>query len=330
MEDFPWRSILDENRNTEAVKPDNEENEVISESDAQETYAEGEPAPVYDEEQVARIRADIERRRAIRREAERKRIMRNRIIAVCVLLLLVIILFKACTGGSDKKDDKSTSSSSAAAAEAKTKKTKKSTSSKAEDKDTSDDAGEQESTHKIETIGGMTFVDNILIVNKTYSLPADYAPGVSEVAQNAFNEMAEAASYEGISLWINSSYRSYEDQEYLYNSYANERGTEAADEVSSRPGHSEHQSGLAFDVNTTEDSFAGTPEAEWLAAHCYEYGFIIRFPEGKESSTGYAYEPWHIRYLGTKIATEVTQSGLSLEEYLGVTSSYDDAEDMQA
>ncbi|MBR1423263.1 MAG: M15 family metallopeptidase [Ruminococcus sp.] len=325
MEDFPWRSILDDGKDTDAVKDDTEQSSVND-----EPVTESENAPVYDEEYTARIRADIESRRALRREAERKRIMRNRIIAVCVLVLLVIILFKACTSGSDKKDDKSTSSSSAAAADTKTKKTtkKKSSSSKAEETEP-DAEGEEQSGHKIETIGGMTFVDNILIVNKTYSLPADYAPGVSEVAQNAFNEMAEAASYDGISLWVNSSYRSYEDQEYLYNSYANERGVEAADEVSSRPGHSEHQSGLAFDVNTTEDTFAGTPEAEWLAQHCSEYGFIIRFPEGKESSTGYAYEPWHIRYLGTKIATEVTQSGLSLEEYLGVTSSYDDAEDMQ-
>lgn len=79
----------------------------------------------------------------------------------------------------------------------------------------------------------MTFVDGILIVNKTYSLPSDYAPGVSTIAQNAFDEMAAAAAQDGITLFVNSSYRSYQDQESLYNSYAAERGTEAADEVSS-------------------------------------------------------------------------------------------------
>ena len=169
--------------------------------------------------------------------------------------------------------------------------------------------------------------DCILIVNKTYSLPSDYAPGVSTIAQNAFDEMAAAAAQDGITLFVNSSYRSYQDQESLYNSYAAERGTEAADEVSSRPGHSEHQTGLTFDVNTTEDSFAGTPEANWLAEHCAEYGFIIRYPEGKEDKTGYVYEPWHIRYLGKEKAEAVTKSGLCLEEYLGVTSDYKYAED---
>jgi len=173
----------------------------------------------------------------------------------------------------------------------------------------------------------MTFVDGILIVNKTYSLPSDYAPGVSTVAQKAFDDMAAAAAQDGITLFVNSSYRSYQDQESLYNSYAAERGTEAADEVSSRPGHSEHQTGLTFDVNTTEDSFAGTPEANWLAEHCAEYGFIIRYPDGKEDKTGYVYEPWHIRYLGKEKAQAVTKSGLCLEEYLGVTSDYKYAED---
>lgn len=139
--------------------------------------------------------------------------------------------------------------------------------------------------------------------------------------------MAAAAAQDGITLFVNSSYRSYQDQESLYNSYAAERGTEAADEVSSRPGHSEHQTGLTFDVNTTEDSFAGTPEANWLAEHCAEYGFIIRYPEGKEDKTGYVYEPWHIRYLGKEKAEAVTKSGLCLEEYLGVTSDYKYAED---
>lgn len=176
----------------------------------------------------------------------------------------------------------------------------------------------------------MTFVDGILIVNKTYSLPSDYAPGVSTIAQNAFDEMAAAAAQDGITLFVNSSYRSYQDQESLYNSYAAERGTEAADEVSSRPGHSEHQTGLTFDVNTTEDSFAGTPEANWLAEHCAEYGFIIRYPEGKEDKTGYVYEPWHIRYLGKEKAEAVTKSGLCLEEYLGVTSDYKYAEDQNS
>ena len=79
---------------------------------------------------------------------------------------------------------------------------------------------------------------------------------------------------------------------------------------------------LTFDVNTTENSFAGTPEANWLAEHCAEYGFIIRYPDGKEDKTGYVYEPWHIRYVGVDTAKEIMSQGLTLEEYLGVQSEY--------
>ena len=181
--------------------------------------------------------------------------------------------------------------------------------------------------HKLETIDGRTYVDGILIVNKTYSLPADYAPGIDSQAQAAFNRMANDAWGEGVSLFICSGYRTYQQQEEVYNGYARERGTDEADKVSSRPGHSEHQSGLAMDINTTDYWFTDTKEAKWLSAHCADYGFIIRFPLGKEKETGYEYEPWHIRYVGEEIAKDITQKGLCLEEYLGVTSDYRYSED---
>lgn len=280
----------------------------------------------YSDEEYEKRRLEIEKRRAERRAADHRRVMRNRVIALAALLLIIIISVKACGGKSDNSNAPSASSSqsdSVKQAEAKSTTTKK----KASD---SSKATPEKAEHKIEQSNGMTFVDGILIVNKTYSLPSDYAPGVSTVAQNAFDDMAAAAAEDGITLFVNSSYRSYQDQESLYNSYAWERGTEAADEVSSRPGHSEHQTGLTFDVNTTENSFAGTPEANWLAEHCAEYGFIIRYPEGKEDKTGYMYEPWHIRYLGKEKAEAVTKSGLCLEEYLGVTSDYKYAEDQNS
>ena len=91
-----------------------------------------------------------------------------------------------------------------------------------------------------------------------------------------------------------------------------------ADTFSARPGTSEHQTGLAMDVGWIDDSYGDTPSGKWLAANCYKYGFIIRYPKNKESITGYKYEPWHIRYLGTDIAKDVYDSGLCLEEYLGV------------
>ena len=101
-------------------------------------------------------------------------------------------------------------------------------------------------------------------------------------------------------------------------------GQASADTFSARPGHSEHQTGLAIDVNSVDDSFRGTPEAIWLADNCYKYGFIIRYPEGKEGITGYKYEPWHIRYVGSEIAKKVHDAGsnATLEEIYGLSSQY--------
>ena len=178
--------------------------------------------------------------------------------------------------------------------------------------------------HTIEEIDGITYVDGIMIANKTYTLPADYDPGVHPEAQAAFDEMQAAASEDGISLWVISSYRSYYDQEAIYNRYLQWDTKEVVDTYSSRPGHSDHQTGYTFDVNSLEQSFEYDPAGQWLADNCYKYGFIIRYPKGKEDSTGYMYEPWHIRYIGVEFATKVTTSGLSLEEYLGITSVYAD------
>lgn len=181
-----------------------------------------------------------------------------------------------------------------------------------------------ENEHDIVTENGMTYIDGILIANKTYSLPADYDPGMSEEALAAFEEMKADAEKEDLYLENSSDYRSYYDQESIYNRYVESDGVELADTYSSRPGHSDHQTGLAIDLNSIDDSFGDTPESDWVAENAHKYGFIIRFPEGKEKYTGYQYEPWHIRYLGIDKATEVYESGLSLEEFLGITSEYED------
>lgn len=173
-------------------------------------------------------------------------------------------------------------------------------------------------------ISKATYINGILIANKTYALPSDYNPGVDPEAQRAVNEMIVAAKEDGIELWVRSGFRSYSYQANLYNNYVKRDGKAKADTYSARPGHSEHQTGLAFDMNSLSTSFAGTPEGKWLAAHCYEYGFIIRYPKGKESITGYQYEPWHVRYLGRDTAEAVYDSGLTLEEYLGINSRYSD------
>lgn len=170
----------------------------------------------------------------------------------------------------------------------------------------------------------LTYIDGILIANKTYALPADYAPGVDSEAQEAFDKMQTDAAELGLNIYISSAYRSYDYQAGLYQRYVERSGQAEADRYSARAGHSEHQTGLAFDLNTISDEFKDTDEGKWVAENCHKYGFIIRYPEDKESITGYMYEPWHIRYLGTETATSVYESGLCLEEYLGITSEYAD------
>ena len=160
------------------------------------------------------------------------------------------------------------------------------------------------------------------MVNKTYSLPSDYNPGVDSTANAALNEMIAAAAKEGINLWIASGFRSYSRQETLYNNYVARDGKAAADRYSARPGYSEHQTGLAFDLNSLEQSFGETKEGKWIAENCWKYGFILRYPQNKEAQTGYMYEPWHVRYLGKDIAEKIYKSGLCLEEYLNITSVY--------
>ena len=179
------------------------------------------------------------------------------------------------------------------------------------------------STKQVEVIDGVTYIDGTLIVNKTYSVPEYYGSGLDEDALGAFTEMADQASADGIYLYIVSGFRSYWTQYSTYNYFCSERGISQADRVSARPGHSEHQTGLSMDINSTSFSFEDTPEAQWRDENCWRYGFIIRYPRGKEEITGYAYEPWHIRYVGRELAEELYNSGLTLEEYFGITSRYD-------
>ena len=165
---------------------------------------------------------------------------------------------------------------------------------------------------------GATYVDGILLVNKNYHLPATYNFGVDETAKGKFEQMKKVALKDNIRLNIVSDYRSYYTQASIYNKNLNLHGERIASRFSAKPGQSEHQTGLAFDLNKANRSFVGTKEALWLKENCYKFGFIIRYPEGKESITGYVYEPWHIRYVGEKVAKEMFKSGLCLEEYLGV------------
>ncbi|KIL52170.1 M15 family metallopeptidase [Jeotgalibacillus soli] len=176
-----------------------------------------------------------------------------------------------------------------------------------------------------ETVTEPTYVQGVLIANKQYPLPIDYAPGVDPEANEAFERMQFAAREIGIELVAFSTFRSYEYQDELYHRYVEKHGQEEADRFSSKPGYSEHQTGLGFDIGEegqeqywAEDSFKDTEAAKWLAEDAHHYGFILRYPPGKEEITGYQYESWHFRYLGVELATKVHASGLTLEEYLGI------------
>lgn len=184
--------------------------------------------------------------------------------------------------------------------------------------------------------------DVTVLVNKRFRLPADYRPAdlvvpdipfifkeaddkrlLRKEAAQAIKTMFAAAKQDGIHLAGASGFRSYETQNYLFNYYVKTQGEEHARRYSAEPGHSEHQTGLTMDVSgangycAIEDCFAGTPEAEWLAKHAPEYGFIIRYPQGKESITGYAYEPWHLRYVGAALSKQIAAKGVTLEEHYG-------------
>ncbi len=172
-----------------------------------------------------------------------------------------------------------------------------------------------------------------VLVNKYHALSQDYVPQLvtmddrytaakgaqlQPVAYLAFVRMADAAARDGIRLFNVSAYRSYEIQDIIYNNYVAASGQAYADTYSARPGHSEHQTGLALDVNTASelDGFENTKTYAWLQEHCADYGFILRYPQEKTSITGYAFEPWHYRYLGVEEVRACQASGLTYDQYV--------------
>ena len=159
----------------------------------------------------------------------------------------------------------------------------------------------------------------VVIANKKHPLAKDYAPGENPEALAAFQQLVADMQAKGFDVSNNySGFRSYETQATLYQSYVNQEGQAAADTYSARPGYSEHQTGLAFDILDSAGNLLEEPTAsKWLADNARLYGFIVRYQPGKESSTGYIAESWHVRYIGQE-ATDIYQSGLTLEEYYGV------------
>src|SRR5699024_3229984 len=145
-----------------------------------------------------------------------------------------------------------------------------------------------------------------------------------KIAAEALEELFAAAENDNIQLFAQSGYRSYERQEAIFASNVAKNGEEHANTYSARAGESEHQTGLVMDVTSQQvdfqlvTDFGKTEEGIWLQEHDHEFGFIIRYPEGKEQITQYQYEPWHLRYVGEKAATKIFENNWTLEEYFGV------------
>ncbi len=181
----------------------------------------------------------------------------------------------------------------------------------------------------------------LVLVNKDRNLPEDFVPAnlvqpsvpfpfegdlprkrMRQDAAQALESLVATAAEEGITLYGSSGYRSYQTQAQIFEANVRRRGEEEANRFSARPGQSEHQTGLAMDVTSPEvgftltQQFGATPAGRWLAENAHHFGFIIRYPEGAEDITGYAYEPWHLRYLGEEHARAIYEADITFEEYM--------------
>ncbi len=175
--------------------------------------------------------------------------------------------------------------------------------------------------------------DPLVLVNKYNRLPSDFRPNnlvsmnphytardgkqylMEKNAYESFVRMADAARKEGVSIRAISTYRTEDYQKRLYDKKVRATGFHNAENYSARPGFSEHQTGLAVDINSTRASFEKTNVFKWLQAHAHEYGYIMRYPKGQRWITGYEYEPWHYRYVGVEVATVIKHEGLNYEQY---------------
>lgn len=172
-----------------------------------------------------------------------------------------------------------------------------------------------------------------ILTNKYLYMPSNYIPdnleninpkyanGTKKLVKEAkimFEKMVEDASNDGYTIRVISAYRSYEYQNILYNKYVDKDGISLADTYSARPGYSEHQTGLVVDIDnikTDYNNFESTNEFNWMQENAYKYGFILRYPKGKENITGYTYESWHYRYVGKEIAKYIKKHDITFDEY---------------
>ena len=294
-----------------------------------------------------------------RREAiKRRRIAVGSIAVVLIIIIIAVILsVKGCSSRNKNSNNDAINSNDIASSDINnansvneadssgssqdaSKSGQTGTSSDNSDSSSGKTIGVSSNGYSIIEKDGVTYVGGVLIANKSYSLPQTFIPQdpdqpvnadrsstcLDKTLMSAWRTMQNDATAQGLNIYIASGYRSYNYQVNVYNRYVASDGKAAADTYSSRPGYSEHQTGLCFDLNSIEDSFQYTNEGKWVNDNCYKYGFCIRFPKGKDKFTGYKYESWHLRYVGVDLATKLYNNGdwLSLEEYFGITSEYSD------
>lgn len=167
---------------------------------------------------------------------------------------------------------------------------------------------------------------DLAVPNVPLRVPGNESMKLKKVVGDALEQMFGAAKKDGLDLMLSSGYRSYDYQSNLYSGYVASKGQAGADAISARPGYSEHQTGLAADIEPSsrnceiERCFADTLEGKWLAKNAYKYGFIIRYPADKLAMTGYEFEPWHVRFVDVNLATEMNKTGITtLEEFFGIS-----------
>lgn len=165
------------------------------------------------------------------------------------------------------------------------------------------------------------YMDSTYVPDQLEKIDSLYSSGERLLVREAriqFEQMAKDAKNQGYTIRAMSAYRSYQYQDNLYNRYVEEDGVRKADTYSARPGFSEHQTGLVVDIDNHSSiytEFENTKEFQWMMENAYKYGFILRYPKGKESITGYTYEAWHYRYVGREIAWQMRKENLTFDEY---------------
>lgn len=180
-------------------------------------------------------------------------------------------------------------------------------------------------SNKLRPLSPVDFAPNDLVMPQ--GVENQFAQPLREPAARAAEQFIAAAGAAGHSVWIISAYRDYATQVALYDNYVGRDGQEAADTYSARPGHSEHQTGLALDIDDhgncyLDACFGETPAGQWLAANAADHGFIVRYPAGKQEVTGFMPEPWHFRYVGPELAQEMRATGVTtLEEFFGLPAA---------